>query len=290
MACGILVPWPGIEPVPPALEAWSLNHWTTREVPVLQETPLNFLLLAPLLPPLKHGSSFRFSTWQQFHSHPQLKLSFSDASPGWILLPHPLLNLLFLSCLPNINGIVTLRGLNTWSHLQSSPPSLYLCTEHTTWLRPLGTQTSSPFYMSKSTVINNTSSLRHLPSRQWPLFSCTPTSSHHHFPGLRVDPSFLPKLSCFPTCLKASSISLVPSRLTLKFLSKEVSNSWDQHIDHISHNLSSPTKPFPLSVALSPTAISCLHGFVTSFLLLKRSSLNTQFRHYLFQASSWILE
>ena len=28
-----LVPWPGIEPGPPALEVWSLNHWTTREVP-----------------------------------------------------------------------------------------------------------------------------------------------------------------------------------------------------------------------------------------------------------------
>ena len=34
-AFGILVPRPGIEPVPPALEAWSLNHWTAREVPVL---------------------------------------------------------------------------------------------------------------------------------------------------------------------------------------------------------------------------------------------------------------
>ena len=29
---GILVPRPGIEPAPPALEAWSLNLWTTREV------------------------------------------------------------------------------------------------------------------------------------------------------------------------------------------------------------------------------------------------------------------
>ena len=27
MACGILVPWPGIEPMPPTLEAWRLNHW-----------------------------------------------------------------------------------------------------------------------------------------------------------------------------------------------------------------------------------------------------------------------
>ena len=33
VACGILVPWPRIEPVPPALEVWSLNHWTAREVP-----------------------------------------------------------------------------------------------------------------------------------------------------------------------------------------------------------------------------------------------------------------
>ena len=33
VACGILVPGPGIEPAPPALEAQSLHHWTAREVP-----------------------------------------------------------------------------------------------------------------------------------------------------------------------------------------------------------------------------------------------------------------
>ena len=33
MARGILVPLPGIEPAPPAVEAQSLNHWTAREVP-----------------------------------------------------------------------------------------------------------------------------------------------------------------------------------------------------------------------------------------------------------------
>ena len=35
LSCGIwdLGPWPGIEPGPPALGAWSLSHWTTREVP-----------------------------------------------------------------------------------------------------------------------------------------------------------------------------------------------------------------------------------------------------------------
>ena len=29
----ILVPWPGIKPVPFTVEAGSVNHWTTREVP-----------------------------------------------------------------------------------------------------------------------------------------------------------------------------------------------------------------------------------------------------------------
>ena len=33
MAWGILVPRKGIELMPPAVETWSLNHWTTGEVP-----------------------------------------------------------------------------------------------------------------------------------------------------------------------------------------------------------------------------------------------------------------
>ena len=33
-ACGILVPWPEIEFVPPELEAQSLNHWTAWEIPL----------------------------------------------------------------------------------------------------------------------------------------------------------------------------------------------------------------------------------------------------------------
>ena len=38
-SCGLwdLVPWPGIEPRPPTLRAWSLSPWTTRGVP---ESPL----------------------------------------------------------------------------------------------------------------------------------------------------------------------------------------------------------------------------------------------------------
>ena len=33
MARRILIPQLGIEPTPPAMETWSLNHWTAREVP-----------------------------------------------------------------------------------------------------------------------------------------------------------------------------------------------------------------------------------------------------------------
>ena len=35
LARGIVVPQSGIEPVPPAVEAWSPNHLTTWEVPIL---------------------------------------------------------------------------------------------------------------------------------------------------------------------------------------------------------------------------------------------------------------
>ena len=51
MACGILVPLPGIAPGPPGVKAQSPNHWTTREVPRkdflyyysrLHCTPLNY--------------------------------------------------------------------------------------------------------------------------------------------------------------------------------------------------------------------------------------------------------
>ena len=32
VACGVLVPRPGMEPGPPSVEAQSPNHWTAREV------------------------------------------------------------------------------------------------------------------------------------------------------------------------------------------------------------------------------------------------------------------
>ena len=36
VACGILDPWSGIKPPPPALTVWSLNHWATRDVPAMR--------------------------------------------------------------------------------------------------------------------------------------------------------------------------------------------------------------------------------------------------------------
>ena len=52
-ACGILAPQPGIEPTPAALEAQSLHHWTTREVPGIS-------LLKSLLNLLQYCFCFMF--------------------------------------------------------------------------------------------------------------------------------------------------------------------------------------------------------------------------------------
>ena len=52
---GILVPQLGITPVPPALEAWSLKHWTTRKVLMM-----NFLkdnILFQLEEPLEYSAA-----------------------------------------------------------------------------------------------------------------------------------------------------------------------------------------------------------------------------------------
>ena len=45
-ACGILVPWPGIEPMPSVVKVLSPYHWTTREFPILfLKNSISFLLL-----------------------------------------------------------------------------------------------------------------------------------------------------------------------------------------------------------------------------------------------------
>ena len=62
MACRILVPQSGIEPMPSAVETQSLNHWTTREFSSLKlfELLSCFLLLCPALDILQ---------WNLFHTH-----------------------------------------------------------------------------------------------------------------------------------------------------------------------------------------------------------------------------
>ena len=67
MACGILVPWSRIEPVSPALEAWSLYHWTARKsylsistnvfwIPIISTSVVSLFGL-PHLPPCAVNSS-----------------------------------------------------------------------------------------------------------------------------------------------------------------------------------------------------------------------------------------
>ena len=60
-ACGILVPWPGIEPVPSAVKAQSPNHWTAREflIDCFLQAPFTFLIwpffqMLPLFATLFH--------------------------------------------------------------------------------------------------------------------------------------------------------------------------------------------------------------------------------------------
>ena len=93
MAYGILVPWPGIEPMPPAVEAWCLNDWTTRDVP-------DWVFLYPkcLAQPLAHSRSSINICWIKFSCSYGLGL-FDDVSARflgtfeiyvWLLLGKPL--------------------------------------------------------------------------------------------------------------------------------------------------------------------------------------------------------
>ena len=73
VACGVLFPGPGIEPKTPALGAWSLKHWTTREVPLwisLISLMLHFDLPSQTFCP-------HLSCWAPLYS------------PGLSLPPHP---------------------------------------------------------------------------------------------------------------------------------------------------------------------------------------------------------
>ena len=86
-ACGILVPQPWNPPTPPTLEAWSLNHWTTREV-------LHFPFL--ILTVFKHTvqwyevHSHSGTTITTIHPHKSFYLVNLKLYTHWIINPHSL--------------------------------------------------------------------------------------------------------------------------------------------------------------------------------------------------------
>ena len=74
MACGVLFPWPGIKPAPLTVEAWSLNHWPTREVAgemkiVKQSENIDFHLYCFLLLLLSCFSRVRLCATPQKAAH-----------------------------------------------------------------------------------------------------------------------------------------------------------------------------------------------------------------------------
>ena len=62
---GISVPQPGLEPMPPAVEAWSPNHWTTREFPDISSFLMKefkaLILSTTLVVPHAFDTLFSFS-------------------------------------------------------------------------------------------------------------------------------------------------------------------------------------------------------------------------------------
>ena len=99
-----LVPWPGIEPRPPALEAQSLNCWATMEVPGGFFLKLLLLLwvelcLQPPAPPKKKKKKIRWSLnsrtlecdiiWKQDLYRSQVKMRswvWAVIQCGWVLI------------------------------------------------------------------------------------------------------------------------------------------------------------------------------------------------------------
>ena len=68
VACGILVPWPGMEPAPLAVKVQSLNHWTTRQFPSLVFMKTHVILLSLL--------SYILGFCKNFCGHPSMLLMY----------------------------------------------------------------------------------------------------------------------------------------------------------------------------------------------------------------------
>ena len=121
LSCGMrdLVPWPGVEPRPPALGAWSLSHWTIREVPL----SIYFYLLCPSA-----------LAWAPIPCH---------LSPGWLywcpsgfLLLTPFLFNLSFTLLPEFSG-------------DPEPHQDLIRRAHTSYLVQKGSNRQFPFEITR---------------------------------------------------------------------------------------------------------------------------------------------
>ena len=69
--CELLAHQPETDPTPPAVEAWSLNHWTTRDVRLFVEIHLQLVCLSHMF--FLHQLSY--SIWESSHTVRRLPLS-----------------------------------------------------------------------------------------------------------------------------------------------------------------------------------------------------------------------
>ena len=104
-----LVPWPGIKPGPPALEAWTLSFWTTREVPKGHSLNSGILVLS--------DQSSQFA---------------QDQGVSWDIGPFS----------ANMEMFVFLEQIgvlshSTWGNECFPPPKAFLFWSCQKWLRPM---------------------------------------------------------------------------------------------------------------------------------------------------------
>ena len=82
-ACGILVPRPGIEPMPPVVGSRSLNRWTSGEVSVLWALILSQALLLALCPlPWRDGNVLHAARPTLYQ--PKVSISMAETSQAGV--------------------------------------------------------------------------------------------------------------------------------------------------------------------------------------------------------------
>ena len=120
-----LVPWPGIEPGPPALGAQSLDHWTTR----LSPPSVQFRLVIQSCPTLFDPMDSSTPGLPVHHKLPELAHTHVHRVDDAIQPSHPLSSPLLLpSIFPSIRvfsneSVFPIRWPNSWSFSFSISPS-----------------------------------------------------------------------------------------------------------------------------------------------------------------------